>query len=230
MPDLQQRTLALRTAPRSHRSRLPSHVRRPYARSKDAAVTSTLGRGARADVVAVAAYDPKQGTCLGSRTASGSRSRACSSCSPSAVRARRGTHLSRPPSSSTSRRAACDSGSNLGTTACRPRARFRATNPSTRNVCATSPSLLDHRIPVGLREHARAVGPGSRTLSHFGRKRTGAGASASGGGARGSSRNRGPACRGSGAAARAAPAQRRLRNAHSCPAPMSRRVEVKAAR
>ena len=34
----------LRTAPRSHRSRLPSHVRRPYARSKDAAVTSTLGR------------------------------------------------------------------------------------------------------------------------------------------------------------------------------------------
>ena len=43
MPDLQQRTLALRTAPRSHRSRLPAHVRRPYARSKDAAVTSTLG-------------------------------------------------------------------------------------------------------------------------------------------------------------------------------------------
>jgi D-alanyl-D-alanine carboxypeptidase len=28
MPDLQQ----LRTAPRSHRSRLPSHIRRPYAR------------------------------------------------------------------------------------------------------------------------------------------------------------------------------------------------------
>jgi hypothetical protein len=43
MPDLQQRTLALRTAPRSHRLRLPSHVRRPYARSKDAAVTRTLG-------------------------------------------------------------------------------------------------------------------------------------------------------------------------------------------
>ena len=39
VPDLQQRTLALRTAPRSQRSRLPSHVRRPYARSKDAAVT-----------------------------------------------------------------------------------------------------------------------------------------------------------------------------------------------
>ena len=39
VPDLRQRTLALRTAPRSHRSRLPSHVRRPYARSKDAAVT-----------------------------------------------------------------------------------------------------------------------------------------------------------------------------------------------
>ena len=36
VPDLPQRTLALRTAPRSRRSRLPSHVRRPYARSKDA--------------------------------------------------------------------------------------------------------------------------------------------------------------------------------------------------
>src|SRR5512132_2646413 len=44
VPDLRQRTLALRTAPRGHRSRLPAHVRRPYARSKDAAVTSTLGR------------------------------------------------------------------------------------------------------------------------------------------------------------------------------------------
>jgi hypothetical protein len=42
-PDLRQRTLALRTAPGSHRSRLPSHVRRPDARSKDAAVTRTLG-------------------------------------------------------------------------------------------------------------------------------------------------------------------------------------------
>src|SRR6266508_1070312 len=43
VPDLQQRTLALRTAPQSHRSRLPAHVCRPDARSKDAAVTSTLG-------------------------------------------------------------------------------------------------------------------------------------------------------------------------------------------
>ncbi len=34
MPDLQQRALALRSAPRSLRSRLPVHVRRPYARSK----------------------------------------------------------------------------------------------------------------------------------------------------------------------------------------------------
>ena len=55
VPDLQQRTLALRTAPRSHRSRLPSHVRRPYARSKDAAVTSTLGM--RAGVNAAAGLD-----------------------------------------------------------------------------------------------------------------------------------------------------------------------------
>ena len=39
VPDLPQRTLALRTPPRSHRSRLPFHVRRPDARSKDAAVT-----------------------------------------------------------------------------------------------------------------------------------------------------------------------------------------------
>jgi hypothetical protein len=44
VPDLQQRSLALRTAPRSDRSRLPFHVRRPDARSKDAAVTSTLGK------------------------------------------------------------------------------------------------------------------------------------------------------------------------------------------
>ena len=41
VPDLRQRALALRTAPRSHRSRLPAHVRRPHARSKDAAVTSS---------------------------------------------------------------------------------------------------------------------------------------------------------------------------------------------
>ena len=41
VPDLRQRTLALRTAPRSHRSRLPAHVRRPHARSEDAAVTRT---------------------------------------------------------------------------------------------------------------------------------------------------------------------------------------------
>jgi hypothetical protein len=39
VPDLRQRTLALRTAPRSQRSRLPSQVRRPYAGSKDAAAT-----------------------------------------------------------------------------------------------------------------------------------------------------------------------------------------------
>jgi hypothetical protein len=38
VPDLQQRILALRTSPRSHRSRLPAHVRRPCARPKDAAV------------------------------------------------------------------------------------------------------------------------------------------------------------------------------------------------
>jgi serine-type D-Ala-D-Ala carboxypeptidase (penicillin-binding protein 5/6) len=34
MPDLQPRTLARRIAPRRHRSRLPAHARRPYARSK----------------------------------------------------------------------------------------------------------------------------------------------------------------------------------------------------
>src|SRR6266540_3834104 len=39
VPDLPQRALALRTAPRSHPWRLPAHVRRPDARSKDAAVT-----------------------------------------------------------------------------------------------------------------------------------------------------------------------------------------------
>ena len=39
VPDLRQRALALRTSPRSHRSRLPADVRRPYARPEDAAVT-----------------------------------------------------------------------------------------------------------------------------------------------------------------------------------------------
>ena len=39
VPDLRQRTLALRAAPRSRRSRLPAHVRRPDARSADAAVS-----------------------------------------------------------------------------------------------------------------------------------------------------------------------------------------------
>jgi len=42
VPDLPQRTLALRTASRSHQPWLSSHVCRPHARSKDAAVTSTL--------------------------------------------------------------------------------------------------------------------------------------------------------------------------------------------
>ena len=40
VPDLRQRALALRAAPGGHRSRLPAHVRRPDARSKDAAVTT----------------------------------------------------------------------------------------------------------------------------------------------------------------------------------------------
>jgi hypothetical protein len=43
VPDLPQRTLALRTAPRSHQPWLSFHVCQPHARSKDAAVTSTLG-------------------------------------------------------------------------------------------------------------------------------------------------------------------------------------------
>ena len=38
VPDLPQRALALRAAPRGRRSRLPAHVRRPDARSEDAAV------------------------------------------------------------------------------------------------------------------------------------------------------------------------------------------------
>src|SRR5829696_844316 len=38
VPDLRQRALALRAAPAGHRSRLPCHVRRPDARSKDATV------------------------------------------------------------------------------------------------------------------------------------------------------------------------------------------------
>ena len=41
VPDLPQRTVALRTSSRSRRSRLPSHVRRPYSRPEDAAISTT---------------------------------------------------------------------------------------------------------------------------------------------------------------------------------------------
>ena len=77
-----------------------------------------------------------------SRTASGSRWRACSSYSPSAARARR-ERLPALPSSSTSRRAAAQRGSN-GSSTTRPSStrQIPATNPSTRNVCATSPFTL----------------------------------------------------------------------------------------
>ena len=66
VPDLRQRALALRTAPRSHRSRLPAHVRRPDARSKDAAVTARVRRqGAAARLAwadgAVAAARDREG-------------------------------------------------------------------------------------------------------------------------------------------------------------------------
>ena len=44
VPDLRQRALALRTAPRGDRSWLPAHVCRPHARSEDAAVTGAVGR------------------------------------------------------------------------------------------------------------------------------------------------------------------------------------------
>src|SRR4051812_29686618 len=40
LPDLRQRTLALRVATGGYRARLPCHVRRPHAGSEDAAVTS----------------------------------------------------------------------------------------------------------------------------------------------------------------------------------------------
>ncbi len=43
VPDLQQRTLALRTAPRSDRSRLPAQICRPHPGPEDPTVTSTLG-------------------------------------------------------------------------------------------------------------------------------------------------------------------------------------------
>jgi len=44
VPDLQQRTVALRTAPPGDRSWLPSQVCRPHARSEDAAVIGAFGR------------------------------------------------------------------------------------------------------------------------------------------------------------------------------------------
>src|SRR3954469_18391601 len=49
VPDLQERTLALRVAPRGRRSRLPADVRRPDARSADAEVTLTVGPISTAD-------------------------------------------------------------------------------------------------------------------------------------------------------------------------------------
>ena len=67
-----------------------------------------------------------------------------------------------------------------------------ATNPSTRNVCATSPFM---RITVfrycSGSTRVRSANASS-TLSHFGRKRTGAGVSGSGSGARGTSRSSRP--------------------------------------
>ena len=52
VPDLRQRTVALRAAPRSHRSRLPSHVRGPHARSKDAVTQHDRhGTGGSRDVL-----------------------------------------------------------------------------------------------------------------------------------------------------------------------------------
>jgi hypothetical protein len=44
VPDLQQRAVALRTAPPGDRSWLPSHVCRSHARSEDAAVIGAFGR------------------------------------------------------------------------------------------------------------------------------------------------------------------------------------------
>ena len=41
VPDLRQRAVALRAAPRGRRRRLPAHVRRPHPRSEDAAVNTT---------------------------------------------------------------------------------------------------------------------------------------------------------------------------------------------
>ena len=49
----------LRATPRSRRSRLPCHVRRPYARSQDAALISPLAAGA--DVPAITTH--RSGTC-----------------------------------------------------------------------------------------------------------------------------------------------------------------------
>ena len=63
VPDLRQRALALRTAPGRRRSRLPSHVRRPDPRSKDAASDSN-------DLLAALAWSPLIGAGCGSNAPS----------------------------------------------------------------------------------------------------------------------------------------------------------------
>ena len=58
VPDLQERTLALRTPPRSHRSRLPAHVRRPYSLPANAQIyVCTWGNNPRrATLIGRASY------------------------------------------------------------------------------------------------------------------------------------------------------------------------------
>src|SRR5262249_5189479 len=97
-------------------------------------------------------------------------------------------------SSSTARRATRGSGAK-GTAFTLP---FRsydqlpATTPSTRKVCVTSPSAAttDLRSSSGSTRARSACA--KSVLSHFGRKRTGAGVSAGGSGARGRSRSSRP--------------------------------------
>ena len=69
VPDLRQRALALRTASGGHRSRLSCHVRRPNARSKDAAVTPLRPLAALAMVALIGAGCSGNGSSGGSKNA-----------------------------------------------------------------------------------------------------------------------------------------------------------------
>ena len=106
-------------------------------------------------------------------------------CAPRSASARATPRVGPPrPRPRGARRAGCGANGSTGTV--RLGRQLAATTPSTSKVGATSPFLPTTSVGA-LRQHAPPVGDASKRLSHFGRKRTGAGVSAGGSGARGRS-------------------------------------------